>query len=110
MIMKVDYNESGPKEHLEQISTVLLADERMRVRVYVLNRLGIRDHKVLLLINGIINHDRSQLTVTHPKETMNLELLSVLFLPSEVGFTDLSKVKICEVSEERVTLLRAWEI
>jgi hypothetical protein len=110
VIVEVDYNESRPNKHLEQISTVLLTDERVRVRVNILNRLGIRDHKVLLLVNQVINHHRSQLNVTHPEETMNLEHLSVLLLPSEMGFTDLSKVDICEVSEERVTLLWAWDI
>ena len=110
MIMRVDHNEPRPKEHLEQISTVLLTDERVRVRVNVPNRLGIRDHKVLLLINQVIDHHRSRSKVTHPEKAMNLERLSVFLLPLEVGFTDLPKVEICEVSEKRITLLWAWEI
>ena len=110
MIINVDHKEPRPEKHLEQVSTVLLADKRVWVRVYMLNGFGIRNHKVLLLRNQVINHDRSRLEETYPEEAMNLEYLPVLLLPLEVRLTNFLEVEICEVSEEWVTLLRTRDI
>ena len=110
MIIKVGRGESRPEEHLEQVSTVLLADEGPGVRVDVLDRLGIRNHKVLLLKNQVINHDRSQLKIAYSEEAMKFKHLPVLLLPLEAGFTSLFKVEVCEVSEKYIALLRAWDI
>jgi len=52
VIINVNHAECRPKEHLEQISSVLLTGERL-VRVNVLHRLGIRNHKVLFLRNQV---------------------------------------------------------
>lgn len=51
VILDVDHTEGGPEEHPEQVSGVFLADERVRIRVNVLDRLGIRNHEVLRLRN-----------------------------------------------------------
>jgi hypothetical protein len=50
------------------------------------------------------------LKVTYSEEAMNFEYLAVLLLPLEVRFANLFEVEICEVSEERVALLRAWDM
>jgi hypothetical protein len=89
---------------------MFLADERARVGVNVLDRLGIGNHKVLLLRNQVTNHDTSQLRVMYSEEAMNFEHLSILLLPSDVRFSCFFKVDICEVTEERVTLLWAWDV
>jgi len=52
VIINVNHAERRPKKHLEQISSVLLTGERL-VRVNVLHRLGIRNHKVLFLRNQV---------------------------------------------------------
>ena len=62
MVIEVNHTEGRPKEQLEQVSTVLLANEQLRVRVNVLHRLGIRNHKVLFLRNQVTNCNRSRLS------------------------------------------------
>ena len=110
VIIEVNHTEGRPKKHLEQVSTVLLADEQLRVRVNVLHRLGIRNHKVLFLRNQVTNCNMSRLKIMYSEEAMKLEHLPVPLLSLEVGFAGLFEVKICEVPEERVTLPRAWDI
>lgn len=110
MIINVDDSEGWPEKQPEYVSTVFLADEGLRIHVNVLDRLGIRKHKVLLLRNQITNLGRSQLKITHPEEAMKFKSMSVLLLPLVLGFAGLVKVEICEVSKERIALLRAREI
>lgn len=49
VIVDVDHSESGSEEHPEQVSSLLLVDERVGIRVNVLHRLGIRNHEILCL-------------------------------------------------------------
>ena len=110
MILDVDHAESGPEEHLKQVSTLLLAGERVRIGVDVLDRLGIRNHEVFYLINCVINDDESRLEAMHPKQAINFEHLPILLLPSDVGFPGLLEVDFREVSEEWVALPRTLNI
>lgn len=55
VVIDVGHSESWPEEHLEQGYSMPLTNERMRFRINVLHRLGIRNHKVLLLGNQVTN-------------------------------------------------------
>ena len=109
VIIKVNRAECRSKEHLEQVSSVLLMGERLR-GVNVLHCLGIRNHKVLLLRNQVINCNRSQLEIMYSEEAMNFEHLSIFLLPLEVRFASFFEVEIRKVSKEWVALLRTGNI
>jgi hypothetical protein len=110
MITDVEYSESRSEEHPEHVSSVLLADERVGVRVDVSHRLGIRNHKVLCLRNLVRKDDKSQSKVMHPEEAINFKRLPIFLLPSDVGFTGFLQVNFREVSKECVALPRTWDV
>ena len=61
VVIEVNHAERRPNEHPKQVPGMLLAGEYLRVRVNMLHRLGIRNHKVLLLEHYVRYHDNSQL-------------------------------------------------